>query len=79
MEELEDLIVGIVGQFAAKKTKIKKKRLPSEMDLMIDLKSNETVIREYLQGFSTDEISIKNNMDSKLVDKIIDCYNYLYT
>lgn len=79
MEELEDLIVGIVGQFAAKKSETKKKRLPSEMDLMIDLKNNETVIREYLQGFSTEEICIKNNKQPLTVDKIIDAYNYLYS
>lgn len=78
MEELEDLIIGIFGQFAAKKTE-KKKRLPSEMDLMIDLQSNETIIREYLQGFSTEEICIKNNKQPKTIDKIIDTYNYLYS
>lgn len=48
MEELEELIIGIFGKFVVKKVEIKRKRLFLEMNLMIDLKNNEIVIKEYL-------------------------------
>lgn len=79
MEELEEAIVEIFGKFATIKIETKRKRIPSEMNLMIDLKNNEIVIKEYLQGFSIEEISLKNDLSFKDVDEIIDCYNYLYS
>jgi len=80
MEELENSLINFLTSLGAKPTVKPKKiaRQPSEMELMIDLKSNEIIIDEYLQGFSTEEICLKNNLDFKDVDKIIDCYNYLY-
>jgi len=80
MKELENSLINFLTSLGAKAT-VKPKRIvrqPSEMELMIDLKSNELIIDEYLQGFSTEEISLKNGISFKNVDKIIDCYNYLY-
>jgi len=80
MKELENSLINFLTSLGVKPSVKKKKivRQPSEMELMIDLKNNELIIDEYLQGFSTEEICLKNNISFKNVDKIIDCYNYLY-
>lgn len=77
MEELEKLVNLFFNELdvVISPKKVKKQRVKTEMDLMIIL--DEDVVRNYLQGYSTEEISIKTNIDFQTVDKIIDTYNYL--
>lgn len=77
MEELEKLVNLFFNELdvVISPKKVKKQRVKTEMNLMIIL--DEDVVRNYLQGYSTEEISIKTNIDFQTVDKIIDTYNYL--
>ena len=48
------------------------------MDYFLDLKNNEHVIRDYLRGFSLEDISFKHDIDIKIADDLIDLYNRWY-
>ncbi len=78
MEELEDTLKTFCHSFDLKfspKT-VKNIVLKTEMDLMITL--DKDIISNYLQGYSVEEISIKSDKDFENINKVIDCYNYLY-
>ena len=75
MEELEKLVNMFFNELDVTFSPKKKQKIKTEMDLMIIL--DEDVIKNYLQGYSTEEISIKTDIDFQTVDKIIDTYNYL--
>jgi hypothetical protein len=36
------------------------------------------VVRNYLQGYTVIDISIKTSLTEEEINDIIDCYNYLY-
>lgn len=48
------------------------------MNYFLDLKNNEHIIKDYLRGFSLEDISLKYDVDFKIVDGMIDLYNWWY-